>query len=295
MKRLFRTHTEAVTPSTQKDYYGIEDYSPFRSYRVGKYTVTGLTPLMFAVTDLTPTEDVGSHLDEYPAELNMLNAHPFSALNLACISYPNNCTLATIELLLTRGATMGSGAVEYSSSGGSSMFSSSSSSVASNPGSLLHPLYYVYKSETQTKANKIELAALLIKHGAKPNDQLFRLAIDTDMPELVTQLVQAGYDINTRWGSRSGSSPLIYCIQKLKYDMVSTLMSLGADVNLAGHGDPSPFACAVGLGEADGERMVDILLGHAETIGQKMERAFKTPHNPAGDENSVGLLLSGFR
>lgn len=294
MKRLFRPRTEA-TASTSKDYYEIENYSPFRSYRVGKYTVTGLTPAMFAVTNLTPTADVASHLDEHPDELNMLNAYPFSALNLAVISYPNQCTLETIELLLTKGATIGSGSVEYSSGSTSSSLFAGSISSFSSPGSLLHPLYYVYKSETQTKANKLELVALLIKHGAKANDKLFRLAIDTDMPELVTQLVEAGFNINAKWSSHRDYAPLIYCIKRLKYEMVSTLLALGADVNLAGREDVSPFACAVGLGETDGKRMVDMLLGHEETIGQKMEKAFKAPHNPAGDEDSVSLLLSGFR
>ena len=246
----------AVSPS---DYCSIAGYSPFDSYSIAGQTHTGLAPLMYLATH-QPTAVVEDWLIEHHHQLDMVNAEPTTALNLACQSYPLSCSFETIELLLQFGAKFGTDPGDSSTTSLGLSTSSRSSSK-----SLAHPLTLVYKSNISSEANKIELADLLIRHGALKDMPkglavtLITNAIDTGIPTLVEQLVEGGLDVNTKWGGNDGT-PLIYSINKLKPTMTAALIDLGADVNLANRRDCSPFAVALALGSTRGKVFVDLIL-----------------------------------
>lgn len=254
-----------VTHQDAPDYYSIEGYSPFKAYSICGETYETLTPLMFTATHAN-TKKVKDLLNAHPQQLNMINAKSMSVLNLACLTFPLNCSLATIELLLQSGATFGTSLKESCDSDMTSLglFMGAISTLP-----LAHPLTLIYKSKTQSRGDKIELAALLIKYGALTNISenlaimLITGAIDTGSVVLVKQLIEGGIDVNKKWNGTDGT-PLIYSIAVNKCPTVTeALIDLGADVNLSNSKGCSPFARALALGPTNGSVFVDMILTHA--------------------------------
>jgi len=163
-----------------------------------------------------------------------------------------------------------------------------------------------YVKKSTNAADKLAVVKVLLKAGADVNAQekninwtpLIYAASDgknTNL-EVIELLVNAGADIKHK--GRYGETALIKAAYVLRYDIVSYLVSKGADVNAVNtvaHGENALFAVLEGsTGEAvhfDKRKQKEILQSKADIIRLLLEKKIDVNYRNKLQENAVHLAV----